>query len=78
MLDPLSIIMLTVYTIVIVIPLIYNYLSYNDAENRGKSEASATELGSELELPKSLVILVNNPEDIDVEEIVSMISKSYT
>ncbi len=78
MLEPLSIMMLTIYTVIIIIPLIYNYLNYNEGENKKTNDNILDETGNKIELPTSLVILVNNPENINVEEIISIIRKSYT
>ncbi len=78
MLEPLSIMMLTTYTVIIIIPLIYNYLNYNEGENKKTNDNILDETGNKIELPTSLVILVNNPENINVEEIISIIRKSYT
>ncbi len=74
--DPLSLTMITVYTGLIVIPLVYNYLGYgNRLNNINKEMNKENKLPDRIgELPRSLVILINNPDEIDIDKIVDALS----
>ncbi len=72
MYDTLSIVAMITYTVLTLIPLIYNFILSKKYSNDDVNSVSSTVDNSNY-LPKSLVILVNNLSEEDLNNIIKQL-----